>query len=82
MMYYGGGGSAGWIVMGLSMIVFWAVIIGIAVWAARSFGLRPEDRRPMSAALGILEERYARGEISSDEFAERKQLILGATQKR
>jgi putative membrane protein len=77
MMYYGGGGWAGWIGMGLSMIVFWAVVIGVAVWAVRSFTREPEVKAQKSAALGILEERYARGEISPEEFTKGKQLIQG-----
>ena len=75
MMYYSGnGGWAGWIGMGLSMIVFWGVLIGVAFWAIRSLN-RGEARPQKSTAMGILEERYARGEISADEFTKSKQLI-------
>ena len=77
MMYYGGGGWAGWIGMGLSMIVFWAIIIVVAVWAVRSFNRGGEVKPQKSTALGILEERYARGEITSEEFTKSRQLIQG-----
>jgi len=64
-----GMGWAGWFAMTLSMIVFWGVLIWLAVWAVRQFG--PEARRP-SGALAILEERFARGEIDREEFDRRK----------
>ena len=76
MMWYGGGvGWVGWLFMGLSMLVFWGAVILLAIWAVRSFG-RPAGARP-STALTILEERLARGEITPEEFTQRKQLIQG-----
>ena len=78
MMYFGGGGGgAGWIWMGFAMIVFLAVLVGVAVFAVRSFNRGPEHKPQRSTALVILEERYARGEISSEEFNRGKQLIQG-----
>jgi len=37
MWYYGGAGWAGWLFMGLSMIVFWGALILLLLWAVRSF---------------------------------------------
>jgi hypothetical protein len=34
-----------------------------------------DDARPAVAALDILDERFARGEIDKDEYLEKKQLI-------
>lgn len=34
-----------------------------------------DDPRPAAAALDILDERFARGEIDKDEYLEKKQLI-------
>jgi putative membrane protein len=52
-------------------LLFWVLIIAAAVagvaWLVRQG--RPETRDP---ALRILRERYARGEISSDEFDARR----------
>lgn len=78
MMYYGGAGWLGWIWMGFSMIAFWAVVITLVVWAMRSFSRDAAIKPPPSRALSILQERFAKGEISKEEYAQRSQLIQGA----
>ena len=57
------------------MILFWGLIIAVAVFAFRALtGNRVgETRDPME----ILKERYARGEIDGDEFRRRKQELQG-----
>lgn len=78
-MYYGGGlGWFGWIWIGLMMIAFWALVIFLVVWAIRATR-GPAPKPPFSAALNILDERFARGEISPEEFAERKRVIQGGS---
>jgi len=61
-------GFFGW----TTMIVFWGAIVALVVWAIRSGTTRIG---PGSDALGILERRYAAGEIDRDEFEERKRLL-------
>ena len=51
-----------WIWGSIMMVLFWAVIIGLAVWAM-SLLTKSEH-----SALDIARERYARGEITQDEF--------------
>jgi putative membrane protein len=46
--------------------VLWIVILGTAIWLVVR-NLRPRGR----SASDILAERYARGEVSSDEYRER-----------
>ena len=72
MMGYGGyGNSMGWLGMGFGMILnlaFIALIIMAVIWmfrAVSSGGQRPEKS---SGALEILKERYAKGEITSEEY--------------
>jgi putative membrane protein len=79
MMCYGAAGWFGWIWMGLMMIVFSALIIFLVVWAIRASTRGPATSPPSSGALTILEERFARGEISPEEFAERKRVIQGGS---
>ena len=81
MMYYGGTGSIGWIWMGLSMIVFWGIVVALVIWAVRSFSHGAQNQPPRSVALGVLEERFARGEISPEEFTQKRDLIRGSGQK-
>jgi putative membrane protein len=67
---------------GLFMILIWAlIIIGIVVVVRKmmSGGMKnasPEHKAP--DPLDILRERYARGEISTEEFEERKKYLRGA----
>jgi putative membrane protein len=53
--------------MWIGGLVFWAGLIGFAVWAVRRFTGRPGG----GDARRILEERFARGEIETDEFERR-----------
>lgn len=67
-------GGWGWIMMGLTMLVFWVVVIGLVVWLVRSTtqDRRPRDRGlPEDRARSILAERYARGEIDTEEYERR-----------
>jgi putative membrane protein len=62
-------GFFGWTMM----IVFWGVIVALVVWAIRSTATTRTGST--SDALGILEHRYAAGEIDRDEFEERKRIL-------
>jgi putative membrane protein len=67
------------------MLIFWIVIIGIAVWLlsrlfpAGANRTAPSDRTRRSdgkeSALDILQMRYARGEISQREYEQMRQDI-------
>jgi putative membrane protein len=56
----------------LFMAVFWIGIIFLAVWAVREFLPKSEASGRSVSALEIAKARYARGEISKDEFEELK----------
>ena len=82
MWYYpSGAGWLGWLLMSFSMIAFWALVIAAIVWAVRAStrGQAPSPPATMkgTTALTILEERFARGEISAEEFAARKKVLDG-----
>jgi len=71
MMGYG----AYWLFGGWSMwigMVVWFVIIGLAIWALVSLVER-RSNVPQRSALEILQERYARGEISQKEYLQARQ---------
>ena len=73
---YGHMMGGGWIFGPIMMILFIAVIVAVVVPVVRWLGgvgggpgARPK------AALDILEERFARGEIDKDEFEQRGQIL-------
>ena len=58
---------------GLLMMVFWVLVIGgivlLIVWAVGQGGrAAPGGARREDAALDILKQRYARGEITQEQF--------------
>jgi putative membrane protein len=76
MMGYGFDGSAlGWIWMvgGLLLMVGFVLLI---VWAVGTMSRRASSREPeRPTALDILRERYARGEISQQEFEDARKTL-------
>ena len=63
----------------LLMLAFFGGLIFLIVLAVRWLGggapHRAEPPASRKAALGILEERFARGEIGKEEFEERKRVL-------
>ncbi len=55
-----------WIVMPIMMVLFWGTVIGVVIWGITQATRR--DRGDSRRALDIAQERYARGEISREEF--------------
>lgn len=67
------------LVMGVVGILF-SILIIVLIVAAIVALLRhpgPVRERPRTNALLILEERYAKGEVSQQEFLERRAVLLG-----
>ena len=66
----------------LSILVPVGIIVLIAL-LVRNTTRRPTTAAPPApekpAALDVLEERYARGEITREEFVERRSVLLGET---
>ena len=76
MMDWGnsGWGAGDWVAMSALMIVFWGGLVALAVWVLRSVR---SDRvqRPDDGAEALLAERFARGEIDSEEFIQSRELL-------
>lgn len=69
-MHWGNFGMGGW-GMGfgwISMIIVWAVIILGVYYLIRLIAGGAKKEGPKETALDILKKRYARGEISKEEF--------------
>ena len=62
---WGWGGGWWWLLMPIGMIIFWGAIIALIVWGIRQF---TEGRGSRGNAIDIAGRRYARGEISPEEF--------------
>lgn len=60
-----GWGWNGWLAMAFGMALFWGAIAGGMVWLLRTTHFRGPQS---TSALDIARERYARGEISHEEF--------------
>jgi putative membrane protein len=61
----------GWWGMGI-VVLFWAGIIWLIVWAVRRANDRGGSGTAGQSALDIAKTRYARGEITRDQFEQIK----------
>src|SRR5437879_2675638 len=86
MAVWRGGWGPGWgLLFGGIWIVFWIAVVWLIVALVRSrrndhgpsHHPPPPPQRPR--ALEVLEERYAGGEISREEFLERRAVLLGTS---
>ena len=66
--------------MWLGMILFWGGLIWFGVWLIRRSNHTPSGKPPAHDPRGILEDRFARGEIDEEEF-ERKMKALTEAQR-
>jgi putative membrane protein len=69
-----GWGWGGWLAMSLMMGLFWIPVVAFGVWAIRSTSHHhePGPSGRSGAAMDVARERYARGEISEEEFQQIK----------
>ncbi|AGA68617.1 putative membrane protein (DUF2078) [Desulfitobacterium dichloroeliminans LMG P-21439] len=71
---WSGGGSWFWsVVMMAVQVLFWVLIIWFGVSLFKKGNERTDSLSIRNDAMGILRERYARGEIDSEEFHRRKE---------
>ncbi len=80
--WFGGPWAGGWfgggMLMMLPMLLFWGFIIWVGIMLVRKLSRASQDNRTAAAsgtAHEILKERYAKGEISRDEFEQMKKDI-------
>ncbi len=77
-----GSGMLGMMVL---MVLFWLLIIGLALWfLGRIFPIRTWDRQAPNTkrggsetAMDVVMQRYARGEITRAEYEEIRRLLTG-----
>jgi putative membrane protein len=74
-------GTGWWIVMVVVMVLFWGAIILGVVWLARGGfdGWRGGRRQ---TPLEVLEQRFAEGAISIEDYHERRDVLEAGTRRR
>jgi putative membrane protein len=71
-------GMPGWGFMGIGfilMILFWVIVIGLIIWGTRHFRTQNNMHNLSMGGktpLEIAKERYARGEITKEQFEQLK----------
>lgn len=65
-----------WVWMTFMMVAFWGGLAAVVVFAIRALGgSRRRSETPAADAMTVLETRFAKGEISEDEFEERRRVL-------
>jgi len=71
-MWYWGDFGGWWVpLMMIFMVIFWGAIIALVVWAVRRMTHR-ETPSGGTSPLDIAKERYAKGEITREQFEQMK----------
>ena len=70
-----GGMIFGGIFMVICMVIFWGGLIALVLWVGRKLGrlYGPAPSAPKHDPLEIAKERYAKGELSREEFKQIKE---------
>ncbi|MEO3813740.1 hypothetical protein ABGB17_32495 [Sphaerisporangium sp. B11E5] len=81
--HWGAGAGAFWPLIPLFWALFWGTLV-VLVLRVRKHGKGPfawarQSGSPTAAAEAILAERYARGEMSDDEYFQRISVLKGGT---
>lgn len=69
-------GAGWWVLMALMMVVFWGLVIVGIVWLVRMLIGEHRDHGGTSATE-LLDRRLASGEISPEEYRERRSILQG-----
>ena len=73
-------GGGAWVLMGIGMLVFWGLVIFGVVWLVRELGDRRSagtSRGDRPTALEVLDHKLAEGEISAEDYRQRRDLLAG-----
>ena len=66
-------GAGLWGLWGVFMVVVWGGLIALVVWGVMKLSKKDGEKETKNNALDIARERYAKGEISGEEFKQIKQ---------
>lgn len=76
--YSGGWGWGTMIIGGILMILFWVALIALVVWVVKLIIKpgQPQGSGTVQTPLDIVKNRYARGEITKDQFEQLKRDLM------
>ncbi len=77
--HMGDWGAGWWILMAVLMVAFWGLVIVGIIWLGRSVGWG-QHQHAGPGAVELLDRRLAEGEISPDEYRERRAVLRGESQ--
>jgi putative membrane protein len=77
---HGDFGAGWWIVMMLGMLLFWGLVIAAIVWVVRELSSHRTTHADLQTPMALLDRRFAGGEISSEEYRERKAVLSGESE--
>lgn len=60
---------------GILNMIFWIVIVGIVIYGIMILVMKPFEKKE-DKALELLKERFALGEISENEYQEKKKILV------
>lgn len=77
MPYGNGWGPSpwGWLAIMALMVIFWLILLLATMWGLRwryERGAGQRSDTPIGTALEILQQRYARGELTTEQYREMK----------
>lgn len=72
------GAQVPWVLVAIGHVVWWLFVLGsiaALVWWVRRLAHRGERFGASGRAIEVLAERYARGEITQEEFEQRRRVL-------
>ena len=78
MWFWGDGMSGGWwmILGSIWMLLFWGGLIILVIWGIKKLSQKGGGGGEGKSALDIARERYARGEITKEQFEQMKKDLM------
>jgi putative membrane protein len=74
--HMGDWGAGWWILMAFMMVAFWGLVIVGVVWLVRAL-IAERHGHGSASPIEVLDRRLAIGEISPEEYRERREVLLG-----